>query len=96
MNQDTPLVASRPLLVIYTGGTLGMVQGAEGLVPGGDIEARLARALAALNDSTCFFLFVLLESFCIYIQWNALVNCEKIISQLGKNIFPVGAILFCS
>src|SRR5690554_7994077 len=48
MNQDTPLVASRPLLVIYTGGTLGMVQGAEGLGPGGAIEARLPRALAAL------------------------------------------------
>ena len=48
------------------------------------------------NASTCFFLFVLLENFCIYIQWSALVNCEKIISQLGKNIFPVGQILFPS
>ena len=31
--------------------------------------------------------------------WKALhiySACEKIISQLGKNIFPVGAILFCS
>ncbi|MDR9439483.1 MAG: asparaginase [Halomonas sp.] len=36
------------VLVIYTGGTLGMVPGPEGLVPGQDIEARLHRALAAL------------------------------------------------
>ena len=27
---------------------------------------------------------------------QAVINCEKIISQLGKNIFPVGAIWFCS
>ena len=54
------------------------------------------KILAMGNTSTCFFLFVLLESFCIYIQWSALVNCEKIISQLGKNIFPVGQILFPS
>lgn len=26
----------------------------------------------------------------------AIVNCEKIISQLGKNIFPVGQIIFPS
>lgn len=38
----------RPPLVIYTGGTLGMVGGEHGLAPGGDIEARLARALSAL------------------------------------------------
>ncbi|MDR5865648.1 asparaginase [Halomonas koreensis] len=36
------------LLVIYTGGTLGMRAGPDGLAPGGDIEARLRRALAAL------------------------------------------------
>ena len=48
------------------------------------------KILAMGNASTCFFLFVLLENFCIYIQWSALLNCEKIISQLGKNIFPVG------
>ncbi|APE29491.1 L-asparaginase 1 [Halomonas aestuarii] len=44
-------VADAPIptvLVIYTGGTLGMVPGPEGLVPGRDIEARLRRALAAL------------------------------------------------
>ena len=46
------------------------------------------------NTSTCFFLFILLKSFSIYIHRGALVNCEKIISQLGKNIFPVGQILF--
>ncbi|MGJ7456748.1 asparaginase [Halomonas sp. RA08-2] len=38
----------RPPLVIYTGGTLGMVESDSGLVPGGAIEARLARALNAL------------------------------------------------
>ncbi|MFC2992821.1 asparaginase [Halomonas tibetensis] len=38
----------RPPLVIYTGGTLGMVADEQGLIPGGDIEARLARALDAL------------------------------------------------
>ena len=32
----------------------------------------------------------------LYIQRGALVNCEKIISQLGKNIFPVWQILFPS
>ena len=49
------------------------------------------------NASTClFFLFILLKSFSIYIHRGALVNCEKIISQLGKNIFPVGQILFPS
>ncbi|MFO8045245.1 MAG: asparaginase [Halomonas sp.] len=35
-------------LVIYTGGTLGMVAGEHGLTPDGNIEARLARALDAL------------------------------------------------
>ena len=49
------------------------------------------------NASTClFFLFILLKSFSIYIHRGALVNCEKIISQLGKNIFPVGQIFFPS
>lgn len=36
------------VLVIYTGGTLGMQETPRGLAPGGDIEARLARALASL------------------------------------------------
>ena len=36
------------------------------------------------------------ESFCIFIRGKIVLNCEKIISQLGKNIFPVGAIWFCS
>ena len=48
------------------------------------------------NTSTWFFLFILLKSFSIYIHRGAMVNCEKIISQLGKNIFPVGQILFPS
>ncbi|WP_290784985.1 asparaginase [Halomonas sp.] len=48
MTQDTALATSRPLLVIYTGGTLGMVESDAGLVPGVDIEARLTRALGAL------------------------------------------------
>ncbi|TDX30997.1 L-asparaginase [Modicisalibacter xianhensis] len=40
--------ATAPLLVIYTGGTLGMVPGELGLVPGRDIESRLRKALAQL------------------------------------------------
>ncbi len=36
------------MLVIYTGGTLGMVPGPQGLVPGHDIEVRLRQALATL------------------------------------------------
>mgnify|MGYP003182615213 FL=1 len=48
------------------------------------------------NARTCFFYFFLLKSFSIYIHRGALVNCEKIISQLGKIIFPVGQILFPS
>ena len=48
------------------------------------------------NASTCFFYFFLLKNFSIYIHRGALVNCEKIISQLGKNFFPVGQILFPS
>ena len=36
------------------------------------------------------------ESFCIFICGKIVLDCEKIISQLGKNIFPVGAIWFCS
>ncbi|MCG7598625.1 asparaginase [Halomonas sp. McH1-25] len=39
---------SAPLLVIYTGGTLGMVPGERGLVPGRDIEGRLRNALGQL------------------------------------------------
>jgi L-asparaginase len=42
------LHALRPPLVLYTGGTLGMVASERGLTPGGDIAARLARALDAL------------------------------------------------
>lgn len=38
----------RPLLVIYTGGTLGMLPSTTGLAPGGDFERRLASALAGL------------------------------------------------
>ncbi|NAW32820.1 asparaginase [Halomonas alimentaria] len=39
---------SHPLLVIYTGGTLGMRETPEGLAPGGDIAERLAHALEQL------------------------------------------------
>ncbi|TDB05643.1 asparaginase [Halomonas marinisediminis] len=42
----------RPLLVIYTGGTLGMQETPRGLAPGGNIEARLARALKCLPGGT--------------------------------------------
>ncbi|SEK30892.1 asparaginase [Halomonas daqiaonensis] len=40
--------AELPVLVIYTGGTLGMVESSRGLVPGRNIEERLRRALADL------------------------------------------------
>ncbi|RAH36761.1 asparaginase [Halomonas sp. SL1] len=36
------------LLVIYTGGTFGMVDSPDGLIPGHDIESRLRRTLATL------------------------------------------------
>lgn len=48
MTNDAASPTLRPPLVIYTGGTLGMVASEHGLAPGGDIEARLARALDAL------------------------------------------------
>ncbi|UYG05719.1 asparaginase [Halomonas sp. LR3S48] len=47
---ESPL-ADRPVLVLYTGGTLGMVPSAEGLSPGGNIEARLRQALGGLPPS---------------------------------------------
>lgn len=37
-----------PVRVIYTGGTIGMLPGADGLAPGGDFTARLEKALATL------------------------------------------------
>ncbi|MGQ4877066.1 asparaginase [Billgrantia sp. LNSP4103-1] len=46
-----PPFIDRPVLVLYTGGTLGMVASTEGLTPGGDIEARIRRALDKLFPS---------------------------------------------
>ncbi|MDZ7852733.1 MAG: asparaginase [Halomonas sp.] len=43
-----PVFAERSVLVIYTGGTLGMVDSPRGLIPGGDIETRLRHAMADL------------------------------------------------
>ncbi|ALM52743.1 asparaginase [Halomonas huangheensis] len=37
-----------PLLILYTGGTIGMVETDNGLAPGDDMEARVRRALATL------------------------------------------------
>lgn len=37
-----------PVLVIYTGGTIGMQDGPQGLTPGGDFATRMQRALATL------------------------------------------------
>lgn len=37
-----------PVLVIYTGGTIGMQAGPQGLTPGGDFATRMQRALATL------------------------------------------------
>ncbi|MGR2737200.1 asparaginase [Billgrantia sp. Q4P2] len=48
---NEPPFVDRPVLVLYTGGTLGMVPSAEGLAPGGDIEARVRHALAGLPPS---------------------------------------------
>ncbi|CAM3407679.1 asparaginase [Halomonas lysinitropha] len=45
---SAPVLEERTVLVIYTGGTLGMIETARGLAPGGHIEARLRRALADL------------------------------------------------
>ncbi|TDO13964.1 MULTISPECIES: asparaginase [Halomonas] len=43
-----PVSADPPVLVLYTGGTLGMVPSPKGLVPGRNIKARLHRALDTL------------------------------------------------
>jgi len=43
----TPPCAA-PLLIIYTGGTLGMIDTDQGLAPGPDVEARVRRALDSL------------------------------------------------
>ncbi len=52
MNPYSPLADSVPsqerILVIYTGGTIGMQQHAEGLTPGGDFTNRMATALNQL------------------------------------------------
>ncbi|MGM0984005.1 MAG: asparaginase [Pseudomonadota bacterium] len=45
---SVPVFTERSVLVIYTGGTLGMIDSSRGLIPGGDIETRLRRALADL------------------------------------------------
>lgn len=41
----------RTLLVLYAGGTLGMIPSPQGLVPGGDIANRLRQALSTLPPS---------------------------------------------
>jgi L-asparaginase len=46
-----PPFANRPVLVLYTGGTLGMIPSALGLAPAGDIEARIRRKLDGLPPS---------------------------------------------
>ncbi|PMR74906.1 asparaginase [Billgrantia endophytica] len=43
-----PSHTTRPVLVLYAGGTLGMVPTAQGLAPGGNIDSRLRRALSTL------------------------------------------------
>ncbi|HSP31975.1 MAG TPA: asparaginase domain-containing protein, partial [Halomonas sp.] len=52
MNPYSPLASSalteERILVIYTGGTIGMQQHANGLAPGGDFATRMAAALAQL------------------------------------------------
>lgn len=44
-------MSNAAVLVIYTGGTLGMVPSDKGLVPGGDMDARLHRCLDTLPDA---------------------------------------------
>lgn len=53
-----------PLLVIYTGGTLGMIDGAQGLEPGPDFTGRLKHALGALSPARAASLpdFTVLET----------------------------------
>ncbi|MGY0552809.1 asparaginase [Vreelandella sp. 2A-K22] len=52
MIPHSPLASSVPaqerILVIYTGGTIGMQQHAEGLAPSGDFATRMAKALSQL------------------------------------------------
>ncbi|MDP3533969.1 asparaginase [Halomonas sp. M1] len=52
MSTTSPLTSSAPtkerLLVIYTGGTIGMLQQANGLTPGGNFRERLHQALSHL------------------------------------------------
>ena len=57
-------LADLPVLVLYTGGTLGMVETDHGLAPGRNFEARLRRALATLPPARQASLpeFVLHES----------------------------------
>lgn len=45
-------MSNAPLLVLYTGGTLGMVPGDHGLVPGRDFQARLRAALTTLPPAS--------------------------------------------
>ncbi|MCS2610209.1 asparaginase [Halomonas dongshanensis] len=49
---DNPALTSEDkVLILYTGGTIGMTHAAQGLTPGGDFAARLARAFATLPPS---------------------------------------------
>ena len=41
-------ISNAPLLVLYTGGTLGMVETDQGLAPGNDVEGRVRQVLDAL------------------------------------------------
>ncbi|SDN91542.1 asparaginase [Vreelandella arcis] len=47
-SQPTPEAPHPSVLIIYTGGTLGMRAGRHGLTPAGDIESRLTHALGQL------------------------------------------------
>ncbi|MCG6659659.1 asparaginase [Halomonas campisalis] len=60
----SPSLVSRSVLVLYTGGTLGMVETDQGLAPGRDFEARLRQALTTLPPARRASLpeFVLRES----------------------------------
>lgn len=53
--------ASRPLLVLYTGGTIGMQTSADGLVPASGFEARLRAEQAARGLSLPEWRFLALE-----------------------------------
>ncbi|WP_191831393.1 asparaginase [Pseudomonas fluorescens] len=77
------------LLVLYTGGTIGMLETPQGLAPGGGFEARMRDYLAAHSDSpgirwTLRELSPLLDSANMQ-QANWLAMCDAIVEAVKKD-----------